>query len=50
MSIAAQNTFVALVIGGVFSGLGAATMAWAHEGTAIWIELRLADFANCFVY
>ena len=50
MSIAAQNTFVALVIGGTFTGLGAATMAWAHEGTAIWIELRLADFANCFVY
>jgi len=50
MSIAAQNTFVALMIGGTFAGLGAAIMAWAHEGTAIWIELRLADFANCFVY
>jgi len=50
MSYAAQNTFVTLVISGIFTGLGAATMAWAHEGTAIWIELRLADFANCFVY
>jgi len=50
MPIAAQNTFIALMIGGIFSGLGAATMAWAHEGAAIWIELRFADFANCFVY